>query len=367
MLLSQLRKRIREDRWVTERMDARGRTPLMLAAGYGSAEAVRFLIEEAGAQVSKRDYDGHTAMLYAGRLGNLQVVDYLLGWYQRQVESKHKTALETSNPDDRAAYAKFSRLARSIIHGTFTYSAKSGNLEIVKLLAEAHDARFIEQRDHSTGNTALIESSSRGKLDIVKYLIENKHANPHRKSANGLTALRAACSSGKVEVLRYLIRRGKENGYDVFHGSHPSIELVCACKHGHTNVISLLVLDAKAQVNMRNLEGETALLAAARAGHSSVVQLLVTMKAQVTQTDSKGMTALEVAKEGKKRDIEKILQNAMLNGESNEVTNTVESMSSQGKGGNDEDVGKSSSRTRKRIENHTRATEMSGRSNKRKK
>eukprot|EP00954_Amorphochlora_amoebiformis_P020883 1342586-Amorphochlora_amoeboformis.AAC.1 len=72
MLLSQLRKRIREDRWVTERMDARGRTPLMLAAGYGSTEAVRFLIEEAGAQVSKRDYDGHTAMLYAGRLGNLQ-------------------------------------------------------------------------------------------------------------------------------------------------------------------------------------------------------------------------------------------------------------------------------------------------------
>lgn len=73
--------------------------------------------------------------------------------------------------------------------------------------------------------------------------------------------------------------------------------LVLAASAGHVGVVGLL-LDAGADTEVVDAEGDTALLHAARGGHHRIVDLLLKRRARVNHVNNQGQTALHEAARG---------------------------------------------------------------------
>jgi len=71
-----------------------------------------------------------------------------------------------------------------------------------------------------------------------------------------------------------------------------------------------LLLAKKADVNVRNNNGQTALMLAATDGYREVVKLLLAKKALVNARDKNGRTALMFASQGGHRQVKKLLLRA---------------------------------------------------------
>ena len=67
-----------------------GRTPLSLAAYYGHLEVVKFLVNEASADVEAKSNAGGTPLSWAADCGNLEIVTFLVKEAGADVESKDK-------------------------------------------------------------------------------------------------------------------------------------------------------------------------------------------------------------------------------------------------------------------------------------
>ena len=74
--------------------------------------------------------------------------------------------------------------------------------------------------------------------------------------------------------------------------SHSALIPVVAAAYDHTECVQLLV-DAKAGLDFKSDEGDTALIKAASEEHTECVQLLVNANADVNAKDDKGVTALD--------------------------------------------------------------------------
>ncbi len=104
------------------------------------------------------------------------------------------------------------------------------------------------------GNTALMWYSYHGDLNIVKYLIE-KGADINAEGRYGDTALIWGSERGNLEVVKYLIKKG-----DNVKNKYGNIALIRSSYVGHLNIIKYLI-DNGADVNFKNKNGDTALIA----------------------------------------------------------------------------------------------------------
>ena len=86
------------------------------------------------------------------------------------------------------------------------WASYKNHLNVVKLLIE-DDMSGIDLCDFCTGETALINASTSGNLEIVKYLVE-KGANVHKIGFFGETALIAAMEENHTEIVDYLLKCG---------------------------------------------------------------------------------------------------------------------------------------------------------------
>ena len=65
----------------------------------------------------------------------------------------------------------------------------------------------VEENYNSYGKTALIAASEEGHLEVVKYLVEQCHANVEAKDNDGYTPLIRASENGHLEVVKYLVEQ----------------------------------------------------------------------------------------------------------------------------------------------------------------
>jgi hypothetical protein len=84
-------------------------------------------------------------------------------------------------------------------------ASEYGKVEIVKYLIEQCHAN-VEEKDNY-GWTPLHIASARGKIKVVKYLIEQCHANVEENDNDGKTPLHIASAYDKIEVVKYLIEQ----------------------------------------------------------------------------------------------------------------------------------------------------------------
>jgi ankyrin repeat protein len=156
---------------------------------------------------------------------------------------------------------------------------------------------------------ALFAPASKGKLEILKLLIEHgADVNAYGIADRGQTPLGAAVLAGQVEAVRTLIAAGadlnKPTGL-IEQLRMPPLSLAVEWKR--TEVIRVLI-EAGADLNGTGPLGRTALHDAAHAGELDIVRTLVEAGADVNQPDKDGISPLALARERKHAEIVKLLE-----------------------------------------------------------
>ena len=256
--------------------DGDGSTPLSLAAGNGHLEMVKFLVEEASADVESKDSElGLTPLGHAAAYGRSEVVKWLL--YEAKAEVDPKDLRDGWTP--------------------LSYAAVLGHSEAVKLLVLEAQAE-VESKDKD-GRTTLSLAAMKGHLEVVKFLVEEAGAEVESKDLrDGRTPLSWAAENGHSEVVKFLV---SEAGADVESKDWLQMTpLSCAARNGHVDTVKFLVKEAGADVESKDDRwGRTPLSWAAFNGRLEVAKFLVKEAgADVEWKDSDGKTVLDLARQG---------------------------------------------------------------------
>lgn len=128
-------------------------------------------------------------------------------------------------------------------------------------------ATYVNQVDRD-GNTALHGAIFSGHLDIVKFLVQDCHADLERKNSIGCSPFWIACGYGHIAIVEYIMKV-------------PSFDLVKACHE-------------------TNVTGDTPLLAAVFKGHTTIVEMILDALASdawdvLTKKNKNGDTCLGLA------------------------------------------------------------------------
>ena len=153
---------------------------LSLASAGGSVAAIEMLLSH-GCSIVSRDNERNTPLMHAARLGNTEVLKYLL-----------------AQGADPLLQNKFGQ-------GLLHFAALSNNaVTIEAVLSQNFD---INARCTDLGVTPLLFCLINGKLEAANYLLA-MGADENLKSKDGLTVLSAAAIGGDVAAIEMLLERG---------------------------------------------------------------------------------------------------------------------------------------------------------------
>ena len=307
-------------------------TPLHAAAKGGHVETVESLLRH-DSHIESRDVHFNTALHYACDYGHLPVVDLLV---------RKGADLESIGKDSRLP---------------LTFAAASGHLEIVVLLSKQkaslqgtddkernalHYAAangHVEVAEFLLGSKVSIDAADAGGLtpihqavigshfNVVESLVKKKATLEVRCRA-GRTPLHYACDSDNADIVRLLLGAGAKAEAEMWGDSRRPIHVAAArgsvetigvlyqhgvaidvrdsvghrplsvaCHHGHVDVVKTF-LSLRQPLTMAfedRSDHDSPLCVAAKAGHVSVVGLLIRRGATVNQRDEHGFTPLYYA------------------------------------------------------------------------
>ena len=144
------------------------------------------------------------------------------------------------------------------------------------------------------GNNALHLASSRGHIDLVKFLVE-KGIKINEKNNDGWNALHLASWKGHKGIVELLIEKGININKTDFNGQNA---LHFASRKGYENIVELLIKKG-IDIDERDLNGKNALHVAFENRKHETIQLLIEKGIDLNQTDEYGQNALHFAsKEG---------------------------------------------------------------------
>lgn len=304
-----------------------GGPPLAIAAGQGRLETTRLLLKR-GAKVNARDANGATALFYAVRSQNSDIVTLLLasGADPNIATNSKGTPLEKAviyreTDAVRALLEAGARTDEPRGHEPLAQALANGSRDIALLLLE-HGADINGAgRDHLN---PLIGAVSGNMPDLVQLLLargvqvntwddngctplENivakdntNYPQSFRETQLGIkemllkagakhygrTDLMDAVCAGEFEKTRELVARGADVNERAANG-----EGALSCAVSHPDILKWL-LQHKAQVNIRNYRGETPLIWALDSGQAHGALVLLAYGANPNAKAFYGETAL---------------------------------------------------------------------------
>lgn len=197
--------------------------------------------------------------------------------------------------------------------GTLTplhYAAdRSAKPAVVVVLIDA--GADVNAWDHSANDpkTPLMHAARRGAVDVVKLLL-TAGADVNAANANQSTALVSACGGGKAPAFEKVVAEL------LAVGAKPNPEcLIWAARYGSPNMVKMLA-DAGADVNVAGRWGVPPLHLAAGENRPDMVVALLNLgadphfRAPADNRNHPGQTALDVAKENKRRKVLPLLEAA---------------------------------------------------------
>ncbi|KAI0391538.1 ankyrin repeat-containing protein [Xylariaceae sp. FL0594] len=261
--------------------DGKGETALIYASRRNNRDVVELLLRR-GAHVNIANYWGDTALLVGAERADHEVVRILLdgGADVRHCNCSHQTALHLAtyldpNRDtvqiliDRGAELNLTtarqneevvRLLLDSGADVNIYDSRSGNLGVIRLLLESGaDVNFCDSR----GLTALLAAASRRNPKIAQLLLES----------GADTALMEAAKEGKEEIVQLLLDRGADvNTQKSFAKEYNYFrEELLAAVEQKDQAMAKQFLDMGADVNCLGSEEQTVLrLAFWREDHGMV-------------------------------------------------------------------------------------------------
>merc|ERR1712141_956644 len=179
-----------------------------------------------------------------------------------------------------------------------------GELEMSKELL----SRIVNLTDVN-GNTSLHYSVSHGNFDVVSVLLDSKVANPNILNKAGYTCIMLiSLAHINNETHRAVVRRLFATGdVNIRASQHGQTALMLAVSHGRLDMVQVLV-EAGADLNIRDEDGSSALMCAAEHGQTEIVKhLLAHPDTDIFAKDNDGLTAMAVAMEAGHRDLGVVL------------------------------------------------------------
>lgn len=262
-----------------------GESPIHGAVQGGKLETVKYLIEQAGANVDARQYDLATPIFRAAFLGHLEIVKYL----HRKGADFNATSADGKNP--------------------LWHAAKQGHADVVEYLVR--NGADVENQDYVMGTNPLQAAASSGQLDVVKILLQIGNAQLDVLDHDGSNALYYASYNQQYETMRYLHSLGAKVNVIWITDKRYESPLWSAVDLNHSKIADFLIRNG-ADVEFVNLKflNETPLHVAARKGYLDMIKLLVEIgNANANSQRTDGLTVLEVAKQYSRNDVVLYLTN----------------------------------------------------------
>lgn len=318
-------------------------SPLHLAAAEGHLTLAKVLIEN-GANVAT-NVAGVTPLHLASKEGHLSVVRELLAGVdptgssttaasdiEDEVGVRHLTPLQLAAQNGHVDVV-MELLARGVnpptddLHPPVHLAAAAGHLDVVtEMLKGEASVTEIDQ----DGKIALHLAAASGHIEVVKKLVA-LGSDIEARSPAGLTPLHMAAEAGQLRVTRYLVSSYAQINALTDADDTP---LHLAAGRGHALVVrELLRRVDDDEIARENIDGFTPLHLAAAQGHVDVVRELLRQKAQLLLTDPTRLPPsplLASAKEGRTSIVELLLESGWPCDCQDEVDNTPLQLASAG-------------------------------------
>ncbi|HEV2601147.1 MAG TPA: ankyrin repeat domain-containing protein [Candidatus Babeliales bacterium] len=285
-----------------------GQTPLIYAAKMGKLDVVQFLVAQ-GADINIQDQLGRTSLMYAIKLSKLDVVKFLI---------EKGAAVDVQDIGNDTA---------------LTYAVQRGSLDVLQLLSTKGATVNIQNRQGWTplmyaglagkidvigyliqrgadlnatdnvGDTALIQNIRRGKLSSVYALVEGG-ADINSKDKDGKTAINIATERSGVAFKErlptmgtyYEIQRYLEIKQDQQKNKQDDVPLLMRAAFSSLfDLVHLILKQGNTDVNVRHKNGATALMYAVLGGNPSMVKLLIEAGADINAQTNGGKSVIAIA------------------------------------------------------------------------
>jgi ankyrin repeat protein len=172
-------------------------------------------------------------------------------------------------------------------------AAMIGDLaEVERLLGE--DPGLLDTKAGG-GRTPLMWASDKGHVAVVRWLLDQGAAIDDQ-DPDGFTALWLACSRGRTPVVGLLMERGADPTIAGERGTTPLVE---ASEGRRLGIVRVLLghPNARATIQRRDDDGQTALWKACYWGRGDLARALLDSGADPTIADNDGITPMAIAKQ----------------------------------------------------------------------
>ena len=165
------------------------------------------------------------------------------------------------------------------------FAALRGRLNILKYLVE--DIGCNSATEGHNGGTTLHAAATTEHFHIVKYLVDECKLDPTTFDAFKITPLVYACRSGSLDIVRYLIKDMLEYtklenimkySYEETDDDLVKDPLCCACTMGHLSIIKYLIEECHCDPSLHNKHKLSALHVAVVNGHLPVLKYFIEEK-----------------------------------------------------------------------------------------
>lgn len=178
-------------------------------------------------------------------------------------------------------------------------SLEIGRLDVLKLILE-QDNQMLSKNSHTIPLVCHF-----GYVEILKFLVEDMKIDLSPKEY-GFDGLISAIRQGKTQIVKYLLFEQTKFEFDVNQmNQYREFPLLIACKHGHTELIKLLVTFPNIDLKKQSTYGENCLfwvsrykLEVVKAFFENPIESI-----DINQTNMKSSTALMMACEFKNLEV----------------------------------------------------------------
>lgn len=257
-----------------------GLTPLLFAARQGCLECAQVLLKS-GAEINAADPNNISPVLMATINGHYDFAAFLLdqGADPNIADESGRTALYAAV--DMHSMPESNRPSPNVIENKITSMdliqallAKGANVNVQLKKMQPYRTKLDRGDDTmlGTGTTPILRAAKAGDAEAIQLLLA-KGADPKIPTKSGITPLMAAAGLGTKEE-------------DTTGRKKTEAEAIASLK---------FVMDAGADVNLVDNQGDTALHGAAQKGWDQVVQFLIDHGAKLDVKDKRGHTPLDAA------------------------------------------------------------------------
>ena len=189
---------------------------------------------------------------------------------------------------------------------------------------------------HNRMSKALKRAIKNGLTDRVETLVKKRANIMYTKTEDEQTALMLASNEGRGEVMLMLVDMGYDRDMEYWD---PLVQLALykAVSNGYINSAKVL-LDKGADINMKNLNGDTLLLKASNLGQTEMVKMFLEKGADVNARNHYGRTPIIDASSWGRTDIVSILLDNGADVNASTTTNGMTALILACEGGHDKIV-----------------------------